>query len=605
MITEAGQGQAAVKFAELLLKKGMPEEAVRYLKDALQKDPGCADAHYTLAAIKAGIGKFTIAEEHFRKALRLAPESHKAHNGLGVVLQQQGLLEEALIHYREAAGLHPWYQDAQVNLAMLLKSLGRPGEAGERLKEAIKVQPDVARLWYNLANILMASGQSEEAVHAYRETLRLEPEHLDAHQNLLFALHYSPCFSPRQIFEEHLSFAARHAEPLRPRMDRAPLAREERRIRLGYLSPDFREHSVAYFIEPILRHHDRSRFEIFCYANVASPCRVTERLQGLCDRWINICGVGDEAAARQIASHGIDILVDLAGHTGGSRPLLLARKPAPIQVTWIGYPNTSALPTVDYRLTDTLVDPPGESDELHTEALIRLPRIFSCYGAPNPSPPVAPPPFRRNGYLTFGSFNNLAKVTPEVLGLWAQVLLALPTSRLLVKAKALSGRCVAARIRETLGWLGVDPERIDLEGGNVGTYEHLEQYGRVDMALDTFPYNGTTTTCEALWMGVPVLTLAGKSHAGRTGVTILTNCGLSELIAEHKAEYVATAVRLAGDPDHLAELRQGLRKRVQRSPVMDAAGVTAEVERVFTDFFRAGAPDAVARELAELYRATA
>lgn len=570
---------ARLKYAELLLRKGMQEEARVQLQELLRDDPQCAKGFYTLAAVRASEGFPQEAVELFHEALRLEPGDVRALNGLGVALQRLGRMEEAARCYREATLVDPRYQDARINLAALFKDHGMLCEAERELEETLRLEPSSVRLSYNLANVLHFQGRSLDAVAAYRQTLRLDPEHLDARQNLLFAMHYSPRFSDRQIFEEHLEAARMKVfrpDELFPRSTPRPCS--GRRIRIGYVSPDFRSHAVARFIEPILAHHDRSRFEIFCYANLSNPDGDTERLKALAGQWRDIYGMSDEKAARMIDEDGIDILIDLAGHTSGSRLPLFAMKPAPLQVTWIGYPDTTGLPQMDYRITDRFADPPGASDRLHTERLIRLPRIFCCYQPPADCPEVGPLPLLSTGGVTFGSFNNLAKVTPEVIALWSRVLQGVPGSRLLLKNRPLGDPEVCARILGDFRASGVGPERVELHGGNPSPVEHLAQYHRIDIALDTFPYNGTTTTCESLWMGVPVVTLAGTRHAARTGVSILTACGLGGLIAETGEGYVSIAHELARDGGKLRELREGLRRRMQAAPLMDGAGVTRELE---------------------------
>ena len=586
----SAETQARLKYAELLLKKGMPEEACHQLRELVRDEPECARARYTLAVLRASEGCAQEAAELFQQALRLAPEDVRALNGLGVAFQQSGRAEEAAACYREALRIHPRYQDARINLAIILKEHGRLCAAERELGEGIRLEPDSVRLRYNLANVLHFQGRSLAAVAAYREVLRLDPEQLDAQQNLLFALHYAPQFSDRAIFEEHLKAARKQvfrpgdspsltspagAAPA-PCVTPCPIS--GRRIRIGYLSPDFRDHAVARFIEPVLSHHDKSRFEIFCYANLARPDRTTERLKGLADHWRDIYGMSDEKGARLIAQDGIELLVDLAGHTSGNRLPLLARRPAPLQVTWIGYPDSTGLPQIDYRITDRLADPPGEAERRHSERLIRLPGSFCCYQPPPDSPEVGPLPLAAAGRVTFGSFNNLAKVTPEVIALWSMVLHAVPGARILLKCRPLEDPEVCARIRGRFESAGVPPERVELHGGNPSPSEHLGEYHRVDIALDTFPYTGTTTTCEALWMGVPVVTLAGSRHAARTGLSLLSNCGLPHLVAGSCEEYVSIASGLAQDAGKLRELREGLRERMQGSPLMDGAGITRELE---------------------------
>ena len=583
MTRDAAKGaESLLKYAELLLTKGMQEEAGAQLREVLRRDSGCVTAHYALAVVRAAQGFPEEAVGHFQEALALRPGEVKSINGLGVVLQRLGRIDEAASCYREAARLDPYYQDAQVNLALVLKDHGRLCAAQRQLEGAIALQPDAVRLWYNLANVLHLQGRSLEAVAAYRETLLLDPEHLDARQNLLFALHYSSRFSDRQIFAEHQAAAEKsvfNPAPVQSRQE--ALHAPPRRIRIGYLSPDFRRHAVACFIEPILSRHDKGRFEIYCYANLARPDETTQRLMGLAEGWRDIYQMGDQEAALLIGADRIDILVDLAGHTSGNRLPLLARKPAPLQVTWLGYPDTTGIPELDFRITDRLADPPGTTEQFHSEQLIRLERSFCCYLPPEFAPAVTALPWLSSGRVTFGSFNNLAKVTDEVIALWARVLLAVPGSRLLLKCTPLADAEVCTRLLEAFRGEGVSAERIELHPGDASPIEHLAQYGRVDIALDTFPYNGTTTSCEALWMGVPVLTLAGTRHAARTGMSILTNCGLAHLVAQSADEYLSIACELARDPDLLQQLRLGLRGRMAASPLMDGAEVTRELEAAF------------------------
>ena len=583
--------ETQLRYAELLLRKGMQEEARAQLQDLVLKDPDCARACYLLAVVRAGEGSPQEAVGLFQDALRLAPGEVRALNGLGVALQQVGSADEAASCYAEAIRIEPRYQDARINLALLLKDHGRLGDAEIAIAQGLLLEPDAVRLNYNLANLLHFQGRSSEAVAAYRSTLRLDPEHLDARQNLLFALHYSSQFSDRQIFAEHLRAARRRAfRPLPARRPDRPPRPPGGRIRIGYLSPDFRSHAVASFIEPILSHHDRERFEVFCYANVYRPDQTTARLQRLSDQWRDICGVGDEQAAGMIARDGIDILVDLAGHTSGNRLPLFARRPAPLQLTWIGYPDSTGLPQMDYRVTDRLADPPGRSERYHSERLIRLPSSFCCYLPPQDAPEVAPPPFSSTGRITFGSFNNLAKVTPEVIELWSRVLHAVPGSGLLLKGRPLVDPRVHDRVLASFRSAGVEPGRVELHGGEATTRAHLAHYNRVDIALDTFPYNGTTTTCEALWMGVPVLTLAGIRHASRTGVSILENCGLGELVASSPEQYLRIAAELAGDAGRLLRFRAGARERLLGSALLDGAGATRELEGALLGLMAAKRP---------------
>lgn len=577
---EAKSATSLIKYGEILLRKGMLEEARGALKEAIRREAGSGPAHYTLAVVHALEGCPEEAAGEFRLALEIHPNEVRSLVGLGAVLERLGSPDEAAACYLEGVRADPLNQDAQVNLALLLQGHGRFTLAQRHLEEALRVQPDAVRLTYNLANVFFSQGKCLEAVALYREVLSLDPEHLSARQNLLYALHYSPSFSDARIFAEHLEAAGRKPF-LPPTLPSRPLA-PGGRIRVGYLSPDLRDHAVASFIEPVLLHHDRRRFQIFCYANLPRPDRTTERLKGISEEWRDIFRIGDAEAAALISADGIDILVDLAGHTSGNRLPLFARRAAALQVTWLGYPGSTGMAQMDYRITDRFADPPGMTDRFHSERLIRLERSFCSFLPPETSPAVAPLPLSGSGRVTFGSFNNLAKVTPQVIALWARLLRAVPGSRLVLKCRPFADPELGARVREAFCREQVAEEAIELHPGNGSAWEHLAQYARIDIALDTFPYNGTTTSCEALWMGVPVVTLAGSRHAARTGVSILTNCGLDFLVAQSPDQYLTIARGLAQDAARLGELRTGLRNRMRLSPLLDGAGVTRELEAAFT-----------------------
>jgi predicted O-linked N-acetylglucosamine transferase (SPINDLY family) len=343
---------------------------------------------------------------------------------------------------------------------------------------------------------------------------------------------------------------------------------------------------VSYFFEPLLSAHNPEEVETYCYADVRRPDETTRRLQCLTRQWRSVTDMEDAAVRRQIAADGIDVLVELAGHTADTRLTVLAPKPAPVTVNWLGYPGTTGLPTVDFRLTDAEADPPGASDGWHTEELVRLPHGFLCYRPPTDAPPVAPAPALSRGFVTFGSFNNPKKVTSRCIELWAAILGAVPTTRLLLKGELFAEEHTRKRVEGQLARAGVALERVDFRTRTAATAEHLDAYGEVDIGLDPFPYNGTTTTCEAFWMGVPVLTLRGGHHAARVGVSLLTRIGLGELIADHPDDYVAKAVALARDRDRLQALRASMRERMRVSPLMDERDFARRFEAALRDMWR-------------------
>jgi predicted O-linked N-acetylglucosamine transferase (SPINDLY family) len=432
-----------------------------------------------------------------------------------------------------------------------------------------------------LGAALLLVGRADEAERSFGLAIEEQPGFAEAHSNMLLAMHYRKGDDARVMYEAHLEWARQHARDLpRPAAHAGRALEPARRLNVGYLSPDFRHHAVAWFIESVLAAHDRSRFRTFFYSTVTNPDAVTRRFMKLCDEWRDIHASSDDEAARLIRQDRIDILIDLAGHTGGGRPLLFARKPAPIQVNWLGHPNTTGLAQMDYRITDTYADPEGEADRHHTEKLVRLATGFFCYAPPPDAPDTGEPPVLASGQVTFGCFNNLAKVTPQMIELWARILRELPQARLVMVTHALGEESARRAIHGNFAGEGIAADRVKL----FGPESHgglLGRYREVDVTLDTFPYHGHTTTCEALWMGVPVVTLAGRTHLSRVGVSILRRIGLSELIAATPEEYVRKAVTLARDPERLRELRAGMRQRMRGSPLLDAAAFARALESAY------------------------
>jgi protein O-GlcNAc transferase len=491
------------------------------------------------------LGDYPSAAAHITKSLEINPANADAYNNLGVVLKDMGQLEEAIRCYQQLLLLSPEYPDA----------------------------------YANLGTIYRAKGKIDEAEMAYRHALERAPNDSITHSNLLLTMNYNARHDAHYMYSEHLAFSQRFAEPLSERM--VPHSNDrtcDRRVKIGYVSPDFRRHSVNYFIEPVLASHRHDHFEIFCYSDAPRADDATTRLKQYADQWRDIVEMPDEQVAALIRNEGIDILIDLAGHTGHNRMLLFARKPAPVQVSWLGYPNTTGMKTVDSRIIDGYTDPPGLTDPFYTEKLIRMPKSFLCYQPEQESPEPGPLPCHQNGYITFGSFNFFAKVSPEVAECWAELLKTVPGSHILLKTKSLSDAPTREYAIEMFTQKGIERGRIELLSYEPSYREHLGMYNRVDIGLDPFPYNGTTTTCEALWMGVPVITLAGNTHASRVGTSILTNIGLPELVARTEDEYREIAVQSAADLGKLQFLRQRLRDMLRQSPVCDAKGFTSGLE---------------------------
>jgi predicted O-linked N-acetylglucosamine transferase (SPINDLY family) len=495
-------------------------------------------------------------------------------------------LDEAVECFQQAVRLKPSLPEAHEILAQALISGLRTDVAREHLKEALRLRPNFAEAYHDLGRLCVEEGLLAEAARQYRAALviKREPE---TQSNLLFLLNYLPETNPDQHFAEHRRWSEWFEQPLRlARQPHANDPKPDRRLRIGYVSPDFRDHPVSSFIEPILRGHHREQFETFAYASVKTPDATTRRLQPLASQWRDIHGLDPQTVADLIRQDGIDILVDLAGHTTDHELLVFARKPAPVQVTWIGYPNTTGLEAIDFRLTDPICDPPGQTERWHTERLLRLPTAFSCYSPPPESPAVAPLPALANGRVTFGCFNNFRKISEPTIAVWARLLHEIPTARLLLKSQGLGYPPTANRIRDLFFRAGVSADRIELLGAGLAKDLHMALYNRVDLCLDPFPYNGTTTTCDSFWMGVPVVTLAGKNHVSRVGLSLVSHLGFPEWGVETVDAYVAKCRELAADLPGLARLRLGLREQMRRSPICDAPRFIVHVETAFRQMWQ-------------------
>jgi predicted O-linked N-acetylglucosamine transferase (SPINDLY family) len=411
-------------------------------------------------------------------------------------------------------------------------------------------------------------GKLEEAIACYRRALELKPDYAEAHSNLLFTLQYRTDVTPTALAAAHAEYDRRHAAPLR-----GALAQHEKvydrhdRLRLGFLSPDLGRHPVGYFLVRVLENLRSDQHETIAYSDRIVKDEMTYRLQSAVTRWRDVAGLSDQRLAEQIRADRIDILFDLAGHTAHNRLLVFARKPAPIQVTWAGYVGTTGLKAMDYLLADRFEVPPG-AEQHYSERVLRMPDGYVCFDPPLDAPPVAPLPALERGQVTLGCFNNPAKVTPRVIEVWATILRRLPGARLVLKYKGWSDAGVARRFTEMFAAHAVDPGRLELLGASPHA-RLLAEYGRIDLALDPFPYNGGLTTCEALWMGVPVVTCPGATFASRHSLSHLSNVGLTETIARNLDEYVELAVALASDLPRLAALRAGLRPRMAASPLCD------------------------------------
>lgn len=555
------------------------DEAVYYYQKAIALDPDFAGAYYNLAQTFQDMHRIDKAILYYQKTIQVNPHLVNVYYNLGNALNQKGQIQEAVRCYRKAIQINPNLDYVYNNLGNTLLDLEETDEAFACFRKAFEINPGNAYALANFGNAIAGQGKIAEAEEYYRHALNLQPDFSTAYSNLLSVSHYSTKYDAQSVFTEHKRFAEQYEEPLK--MHLAPHHNEKtagRRLKIGYISPDFRRHSVGYFIEPVLASHNQRDFEIFCYYNHQIYDNVTERMKGYVNHWRPIEGISDEQAAEMIRKDRIDICVDLAGHTGYNRILLFARKPAPVQVTWIGYPDTTGLSSMDYRIVDNFTDPVGMTEQFNTETLIRLPHSFLCYLPHQDTPEIQGLPVIKNSHITFGSFNVIQKLSANIIQLWSEILKAVPDSRLLIKAKGLSNKTTREYLMNKFLMHGIHEERIELLSWTPAFKEHMEIYNRVDMVLDTFPYNGTTNTCEALWMGVPVITLKGSTHVSRVGTSLLSNAGLPELIAGTDHEYIEKAVELAHDTERLKILRKSLREKMMQSPLTDAKQFTAHLE---------------------------
>jgi FkbM family methyltransferase len=619
-----GLAEAHYKLGTALMRQQRPEEAEPCLRAALELDPDYVDANNNLGLLLDKRGDAAEAEARFRHVLALRRGHAEASNNLGLSLTRRGAFADAEAVYRQALAEHPDFVLIHMNLGNLLRELkrypeavyhqrratlldpasatawdrlgavlrwgGSHAEASAALGRAIELDPNNASAWNNLGACHYDTGRVAEAEEAFAQAVRCKPDMFLAWSNYLLISNYRT-LDQDAVFARHRDFGLRLVDSLAAaeRTERWQVVPDpDRRLRVGFVSADLRMHSVSYFLEGMLGRLDRERIEPWAYYTNATEDARTERLKPLFRGWRNIRPLDDAAAAELIHGDRIDVLFDLAGHTAGNRPGIFARKPAPVQVTWLGYPNTSGLPTIDYRLTDHLADPAAlAGDRWYTEKLWRLPRSFLCYAPPFEMPPLVAPPALRDGFVTFGSYNARLKIGDESLDLWAAVLRAIPDARLVIKCmKGFDEQLEREALQEEFARRGVERERILTKPSTASFLDHLAAYGDVDICLDTFPYHGTTTTCEALWMGVPVITLAGDRHASRVGVSLLTNVGLPELIAQDVDQFVQLAVRLAADPAALAAMRESMRERLLDSPLTDAAAMARDFEDAIRGMWR-------------------
>jgi len=569
---------ALTSYAMLLLDAGRLPAALVHAARAVSADPRRMSAHHVLGRARCMAGDLAGGIAALNRAVALRPDAFEAELDLGKALYDAVSLEAAEQHLVRARTLAPQSAEVRITLGNLYRRQHRDDEAIAAYTQAIELDSGIAQAHNNLGVLLAELGDGERAGAALRRALALAPDRPSTWSNLLLTMSWSDRLSAAEFAAEHRAYGEYFGARIAPMPQALPRPLAGRRLKIGYVSSDLRAHAVAVFLQPLLEHHDRERFEIYAFYNFTAEDEVTAHIRTLVDHFVPIAARPDAEVADSIHAEGIDILVDLNGHTSRNRLPLFLLKPAPVQATWLGYLATTGLATMDYRLTDGRADPIGATEALHTETLWRLPETFCCYAPHAAAPAVAPLPALANGFVTFANLNNPAKTSPTILALWARILEATPGARLVLIESALADS--RARWREAFAAHGLDPGRIELVPRQ-STADYFALYNRIDIALDTWPCAGGTTTCDALWMGVPVVTLAGERSFSRTGASVLSSAGLPELVTEEDDAYVRCASALAQDRPRLAALRASLRASLQRSPLTDAPRFAAAVEDAY------------------------
>lgn len=564
-------------------RAGRLTEAERGYRDILLDEPEHPDSLHLLGVIALQTGNLESALALVQRAVALRPDAAACRNNLGQIFERLKRDDEASRCYEEAIELDRSYAEAHNNLGYARARQDRTADAEALYRTAIDLDATYAEPHTNLGNLLKDRGELDAAIACYRRAIELRPDLSELHSNLLLSLHYHRGYSPADLEREHRAWAERHVAPLKAiRLPHENRAEPDRRLRIGYVSPDFREHPVARFVLPLFREHDREQVEVFAYSDAMPADAVTGMVRDHVDRWRDVATLSDELLADVVRADGIDILVDLAAHSARNRLLAFARKPAPLQITYLAYCSTTGVDAIDYRVTDRFLDPPGETSH-YTETSLHLPHCYWCYAAPPPDLRALLPTLRYGGPPTFGCLNNFAKVSDLTLDLWMRLLRRVPEARLLVYARTEAHH---ARVRRALRGSGVKESRVGFVGRQP-LADYLALYRSIDVALDPHPFGGGTTTCDALWMGVPVVSLAGSTAVSRAGSTLLATAGLGGLVARSAEQYVELAAGLIRDTSGVAALRRELRERIESSPLMDAPHFARDLESAFRTVWRA------------------
>lgn len=581
LVHDTNSADAMHLLGVLLRQTGRVRTGIDLLRRAVDINPNLAQFHNHLGQAQRDLGHTDQAADTFRAALHLDPNYAEAHNNLGAALHDLRQLPQSVASFRKAIALAPDQPDAHNNLGNVLLDIGRVDEAAGECRAAIRLNPNFAEAHNNLGNALCEQGLVDEGIDHYRQATMLAPDFQIAWGNYLFKLHMSDRYDPAALLEEHRKWDQQCAQPVGRSVAAHTNARDPNRpLRIGYVSPDFRDHPVGRFLLPLLANHDRENFQTICFADGSIFDDYSHRLRAHAATWHVTSSKDDGELADLVRHERIDILVDLRAHSSPNRLLVFARKPAPVQITYLAYPGTTALSAMDYRLTDELLDPAG-NESFYTEQSLSLAGTYWCYEPHPATPDVAPLPVShsKNGAITFGCLNAFPKISDLTLDLWRELLLAIPNGLLLLHAFAGAHR---DRVKNHFAQAGINPHRIDFVGKQ-SFADYLKTYDRIDIALDPFPFNGGTTTCDALWMGVPVVTLAGQTAVQREGVSILTRAGFSEWIARTRADYVSIAQALAGDIQKLTVIRTSMRQKLSSSPLMDPTAYARGVERAYRD----------------------
>lgn len=598
----------------LIETQGKVDAAIPMLLRATIANPHAYPYFYNLGNMLMKVGRLDEAVQHYRTAIRLKPDYAFAHNNLGMALRKQGHRAESRLCFQAAIQFQPDYADAHYNLGLELRAIGEIVAAIASYRKAVQRKPDYADALYalgnayllvnrfedakaayvraiharsdspkahmNLGTVQLRMGLQEDAVSSFKQALRFDPQDAFIQSNLILAASYmspDPVDTYAQCEQWQRSFSTQNGgQHAAHSNERQP----GRRLKIGYVSADFRSHAAAYWIQPLLEGHQHTDFEIHCYSNSEDVDGVTNQLRQLTDHWTSCADMTDHELSQRIRQDGIDILVDLSGHTNGNRLKVFALQPAPVQVSWFGFPVSTGLASIQYRFTDAVQDPVGASEHYNSEQLVRLPRFYAAFRPDAATPLPGKGPVAKKGIVTFASFNNYAKITPQMLSLWSEILLAVPKSKLLIQAAGVDGPELSKRIRSSFAERGVATARIELRGWT-GLPDYLRLGQQADIALDPYPFNGGVTTCHALWMGLPVVTLCGQSAASRVGKSILNHIGLAELVADTPQQYKEIAIHLASDPRKIADMRASLRQRMADGGLIDGASLAREAETAY------------------------